>query len=46
MMRVYQPEELAELVVGLDDYEWDIGRIKLNVGPIHATYLIGTAKKS
>ena len=26
MLRVYQPDELRELVTGLDDFAWDIGR--------------------
>ncbi len=47
MMRIYQPDELQELVVGLDDYDWDIGRIQLDAPgiPIYATYLVGMKKE-
>jgi hypothetical protein len=43
-LRIYSVEELRELVAGIDaqDWEWDIGTIKLGNAPAHATYLVGT----
>ncbi len=43
-LRIYQPDELRSLVVGLDGFDWDIGRIPLPGAPIFATYLVGTPK--
>lgn len=45
-LRVYSPEELRELVSGVDGqaaYDWDIGKVK-SLGPSEITYLIGTPK--
>ncbi len=43
-LRIYQPPELRELVAGLDDFDWDIGRVPMEGAPIHATYIVGTPK--
>lgn len=44
-LRIYGPDELRELVAGLDapGWTWEIGQIKLGDAPAHATYLIGRA---
>ncbi|MCO4744098.1 MAG: class I SAM-dependent methyltransferase [Proteobacteria bacterium] len=42
-LRVYSPDELRELVVGLDEFEWDIGTFPLPF-PGYGTYLVGTPK--
>jgi len=43
-LRVYQPPELKELVAGLDDFDWDIGRVPIPGAPIQGTWLVGTPK--
>ncbi len=42
-LRVYSPDELRELVAGIDapGYAWDIGTIPLGPPGIHGTYVIG-----
>ncbi|MCB9689054.1 MAG: hypothetical protein H6735_28685 [Alphaproteobacteria bacterium] len=42
-LRVYSPEELRALVVGLDTYDWDIGTFPLPF-PGHGIYLVGTPR--
>ncbi len=39
-LRVYSPDELRELVNGLDGFEWDIGTFPLPF-PGYGTYLVG-----
>jgi hypothetical protein len=41
-LRAYSPAELAELVRGLETYEWEIGEIRGGWSPLRGTYLIGT----
>lgn len=43
-LRVYTPNELRELVVGLDSFDWDIGHFDLRV-PGKGTYLVGTPRR-
>ena len=43
-LRAYSPAELAELVRGLDGYEWDIGEMRGGWSPLRGTYLIGVPK--
>lgn len=43
-LRVYDPDELRDLVVGLDTYDWDIGTFPLPF-PGHGTYLVGTPRE-
>ena len=43
-LRAYSPAELAELVRGLDSYEWDIGEIRGGWSPLRGTYLIGVPR--
>lgn len=43
-LRIYQPEELRELVAGLDGFDWRIDRIPLPGAPIHATVLTGAPR--
>lgn len=42
-LRIYSPDELRELVAGIEapDWEWDIGTIPLGQAPANATYLVG-----
>jgi hypothetical protein len=42
-LRVYDPEELEELVQGLSasDYQWEYGRVRVPRMPASLTYLIG-----
>jgi len=42
-LRVYSPDELRELIAGLDapGWTWDVGTIRLGRAPAHATYLVG-----
>ena len=42
-LRVYDVSELAELVEGLDTYDWDIGTFPLPF-PGHGTYLVGVPR--
>ncbi len=44
-LRTYTPDELRELVVGLDGYTWEIGSEPVPRSPIPITYLIGIPKK-
>jgi hypothetical protein len=43
-LRTYTKTELAELVRGLDTYDWDIGDFRGGWSPLRGTYLIGTPK--
>jgi len=43
-LRIYYPDELAELTAGLDTYDWDFGRFKLPGSPGKGTYLVGTPR--
>lgn len=45
-LRAYSPAELAELVRGLDTYDWTIGQIRARgrFSPLPATYLIGVPR--
>ena len=42
-LRVYSPDELRALCDELprNDYRWDIGRMKSDIGPVKITYLVG-----
>jgi hypothetical protein len=44
-LRAYSPEELAQLVQGLDTYEWEIGDLRGGWSPLRGTYLIGVPKR-
>lgn len=44
-LRIYQPDELRELVEGLDAFDWSIERVPLPAGPIFATCLVGTPRE-
>jgi hypothetical protein len=43
-LRAYTPAELADLVRGLDRYEWEIGEMRGGWSPLRGTYLIGVPK--
>jgi hypothetical protein len=43
-LRAYSCAELAELVQGLDSYEWDIGEMRGGWSPLRGTYLIGVPR--
>ena len=43
-LRTYTKTELAELVRGLDTYDWDIGDFRGGWSPLRGTYLIGTPR--
>jgi hypothetical protein len=43
-LRTYTKAELAELVRGLDTYDWEIGDFRGGWSPLRGTYLIGTPK--
>jgi hypothetical protein len=43
-LRAYSPEELHDLVRGLDSYHWEIGDIRGGWSPLRGTYLIGLPK--
>jgi hypothetical protein len=48
-LRVYSPDELRELVAGLeggDRFDWEIGTIPLHPAPAPATYLLGVPRAS
>lgn len=45
-LRAYSPEELHELVRGLDTYDWEIGEMRGGWSPLRGTYLIGTPRFS
>ena len=44
-LRAYSPAELAELVRGLDSYEWEIGEMRGGWSPFRGTYLIGLPRR-
>lgn len=42
-LRTYSPDELRELVEGLDDYDWEADAVPAGgAGPARITYLVGT----
>ena len=41
VLRLYSVDELRGLTVGLNGYEWNIGRVRSKRLPIAVTYLIG-----
>ncbi len=43
-LRTYSRAELAELVQGLDTYDWDIGEFRAGASPLRGSYLIGTPR--
>jgi len=43
-LRAYSSAELAELVRGLDSYEWEIGEMRGGWSPLRGTYLLGVPK--
>ena len=43
-LRTYSVAELAELVRGLDTYDWDFGSFRGPRSPLRGTYLIGTPR--
>jgi hypothetical protein len=43
-LRAYSPAELADLVRGLDTYDWDIGEMRGGWSPLRGTYLVGVPK--
>ena len=43
-LRTYTKAELAQLVRGLDTYDWDIGDFRGGWSPLRGTYLIGIPK--
>lgn len=43
-LRSYTLTELAELVRGLDAYDWDIGTFRGGRSPLRGTYLVGVPK--
>lgn len=45
-LRAYSPDELRELVRGLDTYDWEIGDLRGGWSPLRGTYLIGTPRLS
>ena len=45
VLRVYSVEELRGLTVGLNGYQWDIGRVMSKRLPIAITYLIGVPER-
>jgi hypothetical protein len=45
LLRLYSVEELRELTVGLDSYQWDSGTVRAWPVPLRITYLIGVPKK-
>lgn len=44
-LRSYTPAELRALVLGLDDFEWEIGEARALHSPLHTTYLIGVPRR-
>jgi hypothetical protein len=44
VLRVYSVEELRDLTVGLNGYQWDIGRVRSGKLPITVTYLVGVSE--
>ena len=44
-LRTYTPDELRELVAGLDGYTWEIGSEPVPRSPMPITYLIGIPKE-
>jgi len=44
-LRSYTPAELRALVLGLDDFEWEIGEGRALHSPLHTTYLIGVPRR-
>ena len=45
-LRTYTKAELAELVRGLDTYDWDIGDFRGGWSPLRGTYLIGVPREA
>jgi hypothetical protein len=43
-LRAYSSAELAQLVKGLDSYEWEIGNMRGGWSPLRGTYLIGVPR--
>lgn len=44
-LRIYSEPELRELVTQVgDDYEWEIGRVRLGGAPVHGIYLLGAPR--
>ena len=43
-LRAYTPAELADLVRGLDSYEWEIGEMRGGWSPLRGTYVLGVPK--
>jgi len=43
-LRTYSQAELAELVRGLDSYDWEIGDFRARWAPLRGTYLIGVPR--
>jgi len=44
-LRTYSKAELAELVRGLDSYEWEIGDFRGGWSPLRGTYMIGVPRE-
>jgi len=45
-LRTYSVAELANLVRGLDTYDWDFGNFRGSRSPLRGTYLIGVPKRT
>ncbi len=45
-LRTYTKAELAELVRGLDGYDWEIGDFRAGWSPLRGTYLIGVPQRA
>jgi hypothetical protein len=45
-LRTYTPDELREMVahLGVDDYTWDVGVVRVALPQASMTYLMGTPK--
>jgi hypothetical protein len=47
MLRIYDPDELRELVASIPDeqsFEWDIGTQPVHGSPLGLTYLVGVPR--
>lgn len=44
-LRMYSRAELAELLRGLDDFEWEIGETRSGWSPLKSAYVIGVPKE-
>lgn len=47
MLRIYQPDELTELIRGVpghEDFEWDVGTTEVRGSPLGITHLVGVPK--